>query len=151
MQLLTFLSFAFAALVSADTTTTADNPAVSLLTETNSVGVVTGHLTAASSQPSAVTTQPDVATSQTTAAFIPQGYSGLYTYTTGNTTQTYSADGSTAILLTPTPTAASATGSGASASGTGSSSSSTGAAAAGHIKAGMGALAAAGGFFAIFL
>jgi hypothetical protein len=151
MQLLAILPFALAAFVSAqDTISTTSsvpytNAFTTFLTQTDSLGVVTG-------QPSVITSQPAAATSQESAAIVPAGFSGLTTVTAGNSSYTVSVgNGVTSIVKsTPTPTTQSATG--ASASGaSASASSSSGAAAAGHIKAGVGALAAAGGFFAIFL
>jgi hypothetical protein len=156
MRLLALLPLALAALISAqDTNSTTSipysNAATSFLTETDSNGVVTGQPTL----PAAVTSQPS-------AAIVPAGFtSGVTTVTAGNSTYTVSVGNGVTSLVrsTPTPTtqvtaagSGSGSGSGASASGSSASaSSSSGAAAAGHIKAGVGALAAAGGFFAIFL
>lgn len=157
MQFTTLLPFALLALVRAQDATTTDdseNPSNALTTLTNSDGVITGQLTAVTTQPTVVTTQPSVITSQASAEIIPAGFtSGLITITEGNSTFTYTADSSTTLLVTPTPTSSGsgASATGASASGSAGSSKSSGAAAAGHIKAGVGALAAAGGFFAIFL
>jgi hypothetical protein len=162
MRSFAIVSLAFAAIASAqsDSTSAASvdaAPQTTFLTQTNSLGVVTGIPT----QPAVVTSQPDqpaVITSQPLPASVYAGLTtGLNTVILGNRTATVLiSSGLTSILTpTPTPTAAAGTDGGAAASGSASGSaaktSSTGAAAAGHFKAGAGALAGAGAIFALLL
>lgn len=165
MKFLTLVPIALAAFASAqDTNSTSSvpysNPATTLLTQTNSLGVITGQPT----QPAVVTTQPAGVFTQPSVALLPAGFtSGTTTLIYGNQTYTVGVSGNQTQIIsrTPTPTTQSnadttatttdeSSESGAAASGSGSaSSSSTGAAM--QLKAGGAALAAAGGFFAFFM
>jgi hypothetical protein len=166
MQLVALASIAFAAVVSAQDSSSStaalvssvpySNDATTLLTQTNSLGVITGQ----PSQPAVVTSQPAGITTQPPVALIPAGFGdGTTTATFGNQTYTIAVSGNVTSLVTrtPTPTAqtsvdTSGTGAAASGSGSAASASSTGNAGAGlHFKAGGAALAAAGGFFAFFM
>jgi hypothetical protein len=137
------------------------NPNTAYLTETNSLGVVTG-------MPSVVTSQPAGATavtSQPLAASVYAGLTtGLNTIPLGNTTATVFFSGSVTSVVrsSPTPSASGGSGSGSGsgssgsagsggASGTTSAKASSSSAAAAHIMAASGALGFAGAFFAIFL
>lgn len=175
MQYSIILAAAFAAAVSAQdasasasTTSTStppySNPNTQYLTQTNSVGVVTGMPSVVTSQPAggvAITTQPAVVTTQPILATIPAGLStGLNTIPYGNTTVTVSMSGSITSIISASKTTATsgsgaaASGSGASASGSGTAtgaSSSSSAGAGAHIKAGGAALGFAGAMFAAFL
>lgn len=165
MQFLTLLPIALAALVSAqDTNVTSSvpysNPATTLLTQTDSNGVITGQ----PAQPTIITSQPAGVTTQPSVALVPAGFQGTTTLIYGNSSMTVAVNGNQTSLITRTPTpttqtsaetsgtGAAESGSSASGSGSGSSASasSTGNAAA-HMKAGGAALVAAGGFFAIFM
>lgn len=167
MQLLTLLPIALAAFASAqdssssaavDSTTSIpySNDATRFLTQTNSLGVVTGQPT----QPAPVLTQPAAVTSLPPGDLLPAGLAdGTYTRTYGNSTITAAIAGNSTsqITRTPTPTAqttvdTSGSGTAGSASGSAAGASSSGnAGAVAHIKAGGAALAAAGGFFAFFM
>jgi hypothetical protein len=153
-------------------------PQTTFLTQTNSLGVVTGMPAADTSiatQPDAVTTQPAVVTTQPAPADIPAVGPGVHTLTLAGTgtgsmvnstrTVTVSANNSTtvAIVATPTSSDADATGSGASGSGadasgsgadasrtgTGANGASTGAAV--NVKAAAGSIVGFGAFMAAFL
>lgn len=118
------------------------------LTQTNSLGVVTGQPPAATIIPG----QPAVVTSQPSVASIPALSNGTTTLTFNNHTYTVAVSGSVTSLISLTSTTAGASGSAArSASGSAASGSAqaTGAAATGSIAAG--ALLMAGGVFAAFL
>ncbi|KAH8881109.1 hypothetical protein GQ53DRAFT_812855 [Thozetella sp. PMI_491] len=139
-----------------------ENPLTSLLTQTNSDGVITGGAATIliTSQPPVVTSQPGVETSQPPVATIPAGLpDGEHTIVlpvgngTGVTSFTVSVGPSTTVVLTPeaSTTAGKPTGSGSgsgssSGSPTGSStsssasSSSTGNAASGFAPASAGLL-----------
>lgn len=154
MQIVALLPIALAAVAFAQSdsgsaiTTSApySNANTVYLTQTDSNGVVTG-------QPSVITSQPAAATSQDAAAIVPAGFSGTTTIALGNATLVTVAVNSgvvSTIRSTPSPTTQTASGSGGSASGSSASASSS-SGAGNHVKAGIGALAAAGGFFAIFL
>jgi len=160
MQSFAVLSLALAAVATAqstDTTPSYSNDLTKYLTQTNSLGVITGIPT----QPAVDTvipTQPAVVTSQPLVASIYAGLTtGLNTVIVGNQTQTVSiGSGITSVIkATPTPTSAAGTAGGAAASGSSSASaskaSSSGSSAAGHIKAGAGALGFAGAIFALLL
>ncbi|KAF2272547.1 uncharacterized protein EI97DRAFT_470266 [Westerdykella ornata] len=107
----TFLLPAFAAAVVAQDSSSpqVDFPQTSFLTQTNSLGVVTGQPALQTSQPTvgpAETSQPPLATSVGQAASIPAVGSGIYTLpiqgTAGpNSTQTIivSANNSTTLVL----------------------------------------------------
>ncbi|KAF2431086.1 hypothetical protein EJ08DRAFT_649166 [Tothia fuscella] len=161
MHTYAIISLAFAALASAQSSASVattsvpyENPLTEYLTQTNSLGVITGMPT----QPAVVTsipTQPAVVTSQPILDTIYAGLStGLNTVLVGNATQTVliSSGLTSVIKSTPKPTAASTSG-GPAASGTGAaaSASSSGSSAASHMKAGAGALLGAGAFAALFL
>lgn len=129
------------------------NPETSYITETNSLGVITGMPTAVTTQPG----QPSAVTTQPAAASIYAGLSsGLNTVVVGNRTLTVNVSGNQTSVVTPTPTTQSSNGAGTttgSGSGTktGSSSSSTSSGAAAVVKMASGALAGAAGIFALFL
>ncbi|KAI1118291.1 hypothetical protein F5Y14DRAFT_447168 [Nemania sp. NC0429] len=85
------------------------NPLTSLLTQTNSDGIITGlpsgGLPAFTSQPAVVTSQPDVVTSQPAVATIPAGLpEGTTTITRGNSSFVISVGPSTTVVLTSTST-----------------------------------------------
>ncbi|KAH8628835.1 hypothetical protein IG631_16092 [Alternaria alternata] len=153
-------------------------PQTTYLTQTNSLGVVTGMPAADTSiatQPDAVTSQPAAVTTQPVPADIPAVGPGVHTLTLAGTgtgsmvnstrTVTVSANNSTTVALVASPTNsdADATGSGASRSGadaTGSDASGTatgsgaGADATGaavNVKAAAGSLVGFGAFMAAFL
>ncbi|KAI8624334.1 hypothetical protein F5Y19DRAFT_480713 [Xylariaceae sp. FL1651] len=91
------------------------NPATSLLTQTNSDGIITGLPStgppAETSQPSVVTSQPNVVTSIPPVATIPAGLpSGLTTITQGNSSFVVSVGQSTTVVLTTSTTTPSASG-----------------------------------------
>ena len=127
------------------------NPETSFLTQTNSLGVVTG-------QPTAVTSEPIESTDELQPASIYAGLSqGLNTVVAGNMTMTVEVSGSVTSVVTPTPTLAQTTGASA---GTGSSGGSNTASATASGKSsgaaavarmGAGALVGAGAVFAVFL
>jgi len=139
------------------------NPNTAYLTETNSLGVITGGptpQTAVTSQPSVVTSQPSVITSQPLVATIPAGLpTGFYTAIQPNNSTIVASIGTdTTSIVTPTPSSSSKTGAAASTTGSESASgtqtgaaasSSTGAAAI--IKVASGAFVGAGAIFAAFL
>jgi len=109
------------------------NPITSLLTETNSEGIITGNAATylVTNQPPVQTSQPSVVTSQPPVATIPAGLApGLYTFVvpvaTGNGVNSFtvSVGSSTTVVVTPTPTAATNT-AGPSGSNSGSTGSST--------------------------
>ncbi|KAF2468659.1 uncharacterized protein BDR25DRAFT_315666 [Lindgomyces ingoldianus] len=168
--------FAIAALAQDSSSSVDAFPQTSRLTQTNSLGVITGQPAAATSipdQPPAVTSQPAVATSVGEANNVPAGLSGINTIllpgTAGaNSTRTLvvSANNSTTVTLTNatpsgsggasgsagtvTGTGAGASGTGrASASGSGTAAKSTGAAAT--MRAVAGSVAGVGAFVAAFL
>ncbi|KAI1157127.1 hypothetical protein F4825DRAFT_400782 [Nemania diffusa] len=130
------------------------NPVTSLLTQTNSDGIITGLPSslpsAATSQPSVVTSQPAVVTSIPAVATIPAGLPvGTTAIIQGNSSFVISVGPSTTVVLTSTSTTsedASNTGgstatdgsSPSSTSGSGSSSSETPGAAAGVVPASFG-------------
>jgi len=167
MQSFAILSLAIAAVASAQSSASSasvvsnDNPLTTYLTQTNSLGVITGIPT----QPAVVTSipaQPAVVTSQPILASIYAGLTtGLNTVVVGNQTQTVliSSGLTSVVKSTPTPTVASGTaggaagsgGSGGTASASASKSGSSGSSAASHIKVGAGALAGAGAIFALLL
>ncbi|KAF2762062.1 hypothetical protein EJ05DRAFT_472994 [Pseudovirgaria hyperparasitica] len=135
------------------------------LTQTNSLGVVTGQPAVVTSQPDLVTSQPQnpaVVTTQPPAASIPAGLSdGLHTLNYGNSTFVVSvnteASISSVVTPTPSPTETSGenggdeeSGSPSGASGTGAEPTSSQGAAAGF-KAAGGALVGAGALFAALL
>lgn len=119
------------------------NPQTSLLTETNSLGIITGAAATelvtsqpavVTTQPAVVTTQPAVVTTQPAAAIIPAGLgTGDHTLTlpqstgTGLTTISFSIGSSTTSFLTPQASTTSPTGtaSGAGSGGSGGSGSGT--------------------------
>lgn len=71
------ISFGALALAQAENTTISySNANTAYLTETNSLGVVTG-------MPTVVTSQPSVVTSQASAAEVPAGFTGLTTRVSG--------------------------------------------------------------------
>jgi len=137
------VTLAISALASAQATT-------NYLTQTNSLGVVTGQppvATVIPGIPAAVTSQPLVAS-------IPALANGTTTLTHANQTYTVFVSGSVTSLITRASTSAGASGASGSgarnATGSGASgAASTGAAATGSIAAG--ALVMAGGVFAAFL
>jgi len=173
MQSFTFLSLALAAVASAQSTSvstsvsTSDSTSIStppysntltnFLTETNSLGVVTG-------QPSVVTSIPDQPGAVTTQPIVASVYAGLTTglntVVLGNRTATVSIGSGVTSVLTPVPTTASTAGGAAgtnvaggsgTATGSATKASSSGSSAAGHLKAGAGALLGAGAMFVAFL
>ncbi|KAI0436838.1 hypothetical protein F4803DRAFT_200320 [Xylaria telfairii] len=97
------------------------NPATTLLTQTNSDGIITGLPGAAeTSQPAVVTSQPAVVTSIPDVATIPAGLpAGTTTITQGNSSFVISVGPSTTVVLTSTTTTSKG------ASGTGGSGGST--------------------------
>jgi hypothetical protein len=105
--------FAIAALAQDSSSSIDAFPQTSRLTETNSLGVVTGMPGAATSipaQPSVITSQPAVATSVGLPAGIPAVGPGLTTLilagtVSANSTRTVvvSANNSTTIIIEPTP------------------------------------------------
>ena len=124
------------------------NPETSFLTQTNSLGVITG-------QPTLVTSEPIESTAELLPASIYAGLSqGLNTVIAGNMTMTVDVSGSMTSVVTPTPTVAQTTGgstetsSSNTASATASGKSSGAAAVA---RMGAGALVGAGAVFAVFL
>ncbi|KAI0452809.1 hypothetical protein F5B21DRAFT_481736 [Xylaria acuta] len=85
------------------------NPATTLLTQTNSDGIITGLPSsgppAETSQPSVVTSQPSVVTSIPAVATIPAGLpTGLTTIVQGNSSFAISVGPSTTVVLTSTST-----------------------------------------------
>lgn len=171
-----FVSAAVVAVASAQSSSVDPFPQTSLLTQTNSLGVVTGMFPVATSigaiptQPDAVTNQPAVVTSQPVPADIPAVGPGVHTLTlpgTGsmfNTTRTVtvSANNSTTLVVAPATSANSANPSGSGASGasrasgsgsptgSGAASASTGAAVP-NVKVAAGSLVGFGAFMAAFL
>lgn len=165
-----FVSAAVVAVASAQLSSIDPFPQTNLLTQTNSLGVVTGMFPVATSiaaiptQPSVVTEQPAIVTSQAVPADIPAVGPGVHTLTLAGTgsmfnstrTVTVSANDSTTLLIAPATTA-NPSGSGASrASGSGSptgsnaASGSTGAAVP-NVKVAAGGLVGFGAFMAAFL
>ncbi|XP_014552697.1 hypothetical protein COCVIDRAFT_109588 [Bipolaris victoriae FI3] len=175
-----FVSTVAFALASAQNSSPSEDPApqTAFLTQTNSLGVVTGMPpvdTSIANQPDAVTDQPAVVTSQPLPANIPAVGPGVYTLTLAGTgtgtavnqtrTVTVSANNSTTVVLAPATTASGAgatgsgsspsgasrsgSGSGASATGSGSRPDSTGAAS--NVKVAAGSLMGFGAFMAAFL
>jgi hypothetical protein len=160
-----FVSAAILAVASAQSSSVDPFPQTNQLTQTNSLGVVTGQPAVATSQPAlppADTVQPPAATDVGTVVTIPAVGTGLHTLTLGGVsgnvngtrTITVSANNSTTLILGATNSASiTATGSGASGSGkasgsptgSGSPQQSTNAAIANAVGgfAGMGALLAA--------
>ncbi|CBX92729.1 hypothetical protein IAQ61_005902 [Plenodomus lingam] len=172
-----FVSAAAFALASAQTPDSF--PQTAYLTQTNSLGVVTGGpavVTAIPSQPApdtSIPAQPPVVTSQPIPDNIPAVGTGLHTLILPGTgsafnqtrTVTVSANNSTTIILTPSTTSSGpdATGSGASGSGatrsgaqtgsqtgSGATASATGAAAR-NFNAAAGGILGFGAFMAAFL
>ncbi|KAI0202009.1 hypothetical protein F4808DRAFT_423185 [Astrocystis sublimbata] len=85
------------------------NPATTLLTQTNSDGIITGlpseGLPAETSQPAVVTSQPAVVTSIPAVATIPAGLPiGTTTIAQGNSSFVISVGSSTTVVLTSTST-----------------------------------------------
>ncbi|KAI1193590.1 hypothetical protein F5X97DRAFT_328428 [Nemania serpens] len=85
------------------------NPLTSLLTQTNSDGIITGLASdggpAVTSQPDVVTSQPDVVTSQPAVATIPAGLPlGTTTIVQGASSFVISVGSSTTVVLTSTST-----------------------------------------------
>ncbi|GAP85170.1 putative period circadian protein [Rosellinia necatrix] len=85
------------------------NPATTLLTQTNSDGIITGLPNngppAETSQPAVVTSQPAVVTSQPAVATIPAGLpAGTTTIIQGNSSFVISVGPSTTVVLTSTST-----------------------------------------------
>ncbi|KAI1159719.1 hypothetical protein F5B18DRAFT_664371 [Nemania serpens] len=85
------------------------NPLTSLLTQTNSDGIITGLASdggpAETSQPAVVTSQPDVVTSQPAVATIPAGLPiGVTTIVQGASSFVVSVGSSTTVVLTSTST-----------------------------------------------
>lgn len=174
-----FVSAVAFAVASAQSSSVDPFPQTAYLTQTNSLGVVTGGPaadTAIPTQPAADTiipTQPAVVTSQPLPDNIPAVGTGVHTLTLAGTgsafnqtrTVTVSANNSTTLILAPSTTAsgADATGSGASGSGatrsgsqtgsqtgSGASASATGAAAH-NFNAAAGGILGFGAFMAAFL
>ncbi|KAI8936357.1 hypothetical protein NX059_006769 [Plenodomus lindquistii] len=146
-----FVSAVAFAVASAQSSSVDPAPQTQYLTQTNSLGVVTGGPaadtaiptqpaadTAIPTQPGVVTEQPAVVTEQPLPDNIPAVGTGLHTLTLAGTgsafnetrTVTVSANNSTTLVVAPATTAsgsgASATGSGATASGASRSGSQTG-------------------------
>ena len=89
------------------------NPVTTLLTQTNSDGIITGLPSsgpdAETSQPAVVTSQPAVVTSIPDVATIPAGLpAGTTTITQGNSSFVISVGPSTTVVLTSTSTTSSA-------------------------------------------
>ncbi|EMD58494.1 hypothetical protein GGP41_004360 [Bipolaris sorokiniana] len=174
-----FVSTVAFALASAQNSSPSQDPApqTAFLTQTNSLGVITGMPpvdTSIANQPDAVTEQPAVVTSQPLPANVPAVGPGVHTLTLAGTgtgtavnqtrTVTVSANNSTTVVLAPSTTSsgAGATGSGsesgASRSGSGSGASATGSGgrpdstgAASNVKVAAGSLMGFGAFMAAFL
>ncbi|KAI0802235.1 hypothetical protein F5Y07DRAFT_381050 [Xylaria sp. FL0933] len=88
------------------------NPVTTLLTQTNSEGIITGLPSsgpdAETSQPAVVTSQPAVVTSIPAVATIPAGLpTGTTTITQGNSSFVVSVGSSTTVVLTSTSTTSS--------------------------------------------
>ncbi|KAI1175561.1 hypothetical protein F4777DRAFT_549732 [Nemania sp. FL0916] len=145
------------------------NPVTTLLTQTNSDGIITGIQSgngpAETSQPAVVTSQPDVVTSIPAVATIPAGLPvGTTTITQGNSSFAISVGSSTTVILTSssttsqdasntgtsTPTDGSNPSSSSGASGSSSSPTETPGAAAGVVPASFG-LASLGALIAALL
>jgi hypothetical protein len=181
MRASTFFSAAFAAAVSAQSSSIDAFPQTTLLRGTNSLGVVTAQPPVATSQPAVITAQPSqpavvtqqpgqpaIVTSQPLPADIPAVGPGIHTLIlpgTGslfNTTRTVvvSADNSTTVQLQTSTPAASGSGMATSGSGrvTGTGGSATGTGvpqnsqgAAANVKAAAGSVLGFGAFVAAFL
>ncbi|KAF2199021.1 hypothetical protein GQ43DRAFT_482827 [Delitschia confertaspora ATCC 74209] len=157
----------FAAAALAQSTSVDEHPQTTYLTQTNSLGVVTGQPAVATSQPPqppAATSQPAVVTTQPDAASIPALGSGVHTVpqVSGNSTSfltvsisntttsffspTIKPSGSTTGSVTRSPSGTDASG---SPTGTATTSSSTGAAAT--MRAMAGGVVGVGAFVAAFL
>ncbi|KAI1361978.1 hypothetical protein F5Y08DRAFT_342079 [Xylaria arbuscula] len=95
------------------------NPATTLLTQTNSDGIITGLPSEAeTSQPAVVTSQPAVVTSIPDVATIPAGLPvGTTTIAQGNSSFVISVGSSTTVVLTSTSTSKDASSTGESSSG----------------------------------
>ncbi|KAI0145172.1 hypothetical protein GGR57DRAFT_481014 [Xylariaceae sp. FL1272] len=107
------------------------NPATTLLTQTNSDGVITGLPSSLpTSQPSVVTSQPSVVTSMPDVATIPAGLpTGVTTIAQGNSSSfVISVGESTTVVLTSSSTASAASTTGSSATDGSSPSSTSGSA-----------------------
>jgi len=156
--------FAIAALAQSDSSAISsssysyDNPFTSYLTQTNSLGVITGQPAPATSiptQPGVVTTQPAVVTSQPLPATLPALSSGFNTIIVGNSlnqtsTLTVSVGNATTSILTPassTPASGSAGTTGGAAATSGASGTPTGSATATKSSGAAAALHVAGGAF----
>ncbi|KAF1941859.1 hypothetical protein EJ02DRAFT_434520 [Clathrospora elynae] len=165
-----FVSAVAFTVASAQSSSTDPAPQTNYLTETNSLGVVTGMPaveTSIPSQPAAATSQPLAVTSQPPVADIPAVGPGVHTLTlgpggsvvNGSRTVTVSVNNSTTMVLQPptssaNPTGSDASGSGASRAsgsrtGSGASASSTGAAAS--VKVAAGSIFGFGAIMAAFL
>ncbi|KAF2131341.1 hypothetical protein P153DRAFT_429663 [Dothidotthia symphoricarpi CBS 119687] len=169
---------AFAGAAVAQSSSIDPAPQTNYLTQTNSLGVVTGGPAAATAQPSVITSQPAAASNVGVAASnvgvaasIPAVAPGIWTIPLpagGNNTSLISyivsADSSTTVILNaPTSSAATATGSGASGSGaatrsgsasgsaTGSGSASSSQGAASNVQVAAGGLLGFGALMAAFL
>lgn len=164
---------AFAGAAVAQSSSVDPAPQTNYLTQTNSLGVVTGGPAAVTTQPSVITSQPAVATNVGTAASIPAVAPGIWTIPLpagGNNTSLISyivsANNSTTVILNgPTSSGATATGSGASATGsgaatksgsasgsaTGSGSASSSQGAAANVQVAAGSLLGFGALMAAFL
>lgn len=156
--------FAIAALAQSDSSATPsatstvsnDNPFTSYLTQTNSLGVITGQPAVVTTQPDVVTTQPAVVTTQPLPATLPALASGFNTILVGNSlnqtsTIVVSVGNATTSIITPassTPASGSAgtTGGGAAASGASGATGTAASASATHTGAAS-ALQVAGGVF----
>ncbi|KAF2706553.1 hypothetical protein K504DRAFT_384751 [Pleomassaria siparia CBS 279.74] len=171
-------AFAVAALAADSSSSVDAHPQTTYLTQTNSLGVVTGMPAVVTSQPlipSQALTQPGVATSVGVAATIPDLGPGLHTWTAGIGTNSTTAivfsqnvNGSTSFAIVATPTSSGAgftgtdgkvtptssvagiTGTNGKVTPTGSNSAqSTGAAAT--MRAVAGSVVGVGAFMAVFL
>lgn len=146
-----------------------NNPST-FLTQTNSLGVVTGQPMAVTTQPLAVTTQPTVVTSQTQAATfvpgqpgIPQGLNTTLATAVptvaaaGNSTAAGSAarNGTTVVTATTNTPSGPTSSSRASSTSSGSSSSSSSGSSSGAVATRVGqtglGMVVAGALFALFL
>ncbi|KAK5717830.1 hypothetical protein LTR15_008671 [Elasticomyces elasticus] len=143
--------------VSANTTTytttwTYSNGFTSYLTETNSLGVVTGMpsaATAATSLPGAITTQPSVITSQPAVATIPAGLPVGVTSIAQNASGSLSyfsvsVGSSTTVVMLPSTASVVTAASGSSGSGSGASGSGSGSAGASGASATGGSATSSG-------
>jgi len=140
---------------SAVSTASYDNPFTSYLTQTNSLGAVTGEPAVVTTQPAVVTTQPAVVTTQPLPATLPALASGFNTIVVGNSknqtsTIVVSVGNATTSIITPassTPASGNAgTTGGASATGASGATSTAASASATHTGAAS-ALQVAGGVF----